>query len=294
MADLESIKIPDYSKYLVKHLEYAKRFNPKMNDEAKNMLTEFFTKIRLEGFGSNRVLNTLYRLAKAVARLKLKDIVDEEDAKDVMSFYNVMLQNFQMAVNISTNPKDIAYNEIVKILQNTPSGITIPELCKIATENNKQVKVYLGDIWSIKNNKKLRRVIEEVLNHSNIKKIGSHPIVLQWLSDHSDHSDLEKIEEQYPDLNNLPENGFHSQPNTDESSKDLGSPRSPRSPINEKDYPPKCYRCDFKPGSKIEYNDHCSKNHPNLSGYPNMASLEKYGLEPQGMDWEVPNGESII
>jgi replicative DNA helicase Mcm len=261
MADLESTKIPDYSKYLVKHLEYAKRFNPRMNDEAKNMLTEFFTKIRLEGFGSNRVLNTLYRLAKAVARLKLKDIVDEEDAKDVMSFYNVMLQNFQMAVNVSTNPKDISYNEFIKILQNTPSGITIPELCKIATENNKQVSAYLGDRWFIDQNKRLRRVIDEVLNNSNIKKIGAKPIVLKWLSDHSDHSDRRKIEEQHTGLNNLSENGLDSQPNTDVYSKNLRSDRSDRSDRNndeldlhpntdtdtnqeqEHDYPPSCYYC---------------------------------------------------
>ena len=222
MAELESIKIPDYSNYLVKHLEYAKKFNPIINDEAKNMLTEFFTKIRLEGFGSNRVLNTLYRMAKAIARLKLKDIVDEEDAKDAMSFYNVMLLNFKMAVNVSTNPKDIAYNEFVKILQNTPNGITVPELCNIATENNKQIKAYLGDRWHIDQNKRLRRVIDDLLNNSNIKKISAKPIVLQWLSDHPDHSDLEKREEQHQDL---PE----TNQNEDVFSKNLGSDRSDRS-----------------------------------------------------------------
>ena len=278
MADLESIKIPDYSKYLVKHLEYAKRFNPKMNDEAKNMITEFFTKIRLEGFGSNRVLNTLYRLAKAIARLKLKDIVDEEDAKDVMSFYNVMLQNFQMAVNVSTSPKDVAYNEFVKILQNTPSGITIPELCKIATDNNKQVKAYLGDIWSIRNNKKLRIVIDEVLNNSNIKKIGSNPIALKWLSDQSDLRDLENREEQHPDS----ENKSDLQPNTDVSSKYGGSLRSPRSPRN---YP--CYFCTEGFDLENEYVKHVRRKHPKKPCYPGKADIEHYGLKPQWKDWEI-------
>jgi replicative DNA helicase Mcm len=289
MADLESNRVPDYSNYLVKHLEYAKRFKPQLNDEAKNMLTEFFTKIRLEGFGSNRVLNTLYRLAKAVARLKLKEIVDEDDAKDVMSFYNVMLQNFQKAVNVSTNPKDIAYNEFVKILQNTQTGITIPELCKIATENNKQVKAYLGDIWPVKNNKKLRRVIDEVLNNSNIKKIGSHPIVLQWLSDHSDHSDhsdLGKTGEQGPDLNNLPE----KDENTSVSSENGGSPRSPRSPRNdnEKDYPQKCYYCEqvFNGIGKEGYEEHMKNEHPDEPPYPGLSYLEERRIKPQDIQSE--------
>ena len=277
MAELESSKIPDYSNYLVKHLEYAKKFNPIINDEAKNMLTEFFTKIRLGGFGSNRVLNTLYRLAKAVARLKLKEIVDEEDAKDAMSFYNVMLQNFQMAVNVSTNPKDISYNEFVKILQNTPTGITVPELCKIATDNNKQISAYLGDKWSTKHNKKLRRVIDEILNNSNIKKIGAHPIVLQWLSDHSDHSDLEKIEEQHPDLNSLQEN-------KDLSSKNIGSPRSPRSPRNGYSG---CYYCPEGFDFKTDYERHVINEHPKKLCYPNKADLELHGLEPQGKEWEI-------
>ena len=141
--------------------------------------------------------------------------MDEDDAKDVMSFYNVMLQNFQNAVNVSTNPKDITYNEFVKSIQNIEYGITIPELCKIVTENNKQVKAYIGEVWSIDRNKKLRRVIDEVLNNSNIKKIGSKPMVLQWLSDHTDHSDRIILEEQH-------ENQTEETPNKDSSRKIKG------------------------------------------------------------------------
>jgi len=290
MADLESSKIPDYSNYLVKHLEYARRFNPQINDEAKNMLTEFFTKIRLEGFGSNRILNTLYRLAKAVARLKLKEIVDEEDAKDAMSFYNVMLLNFEKAVNVSTNPKDIAHHEFIKILQNTPSGITISELCKIATESNKQVKAYLGEIWYIDRNKTLRRVIEEVLNNSNVKKISAKPIVLQWLSDHSDHSDLQKIEEQHSDAKETKDQGQDAERPNNVDSKNLGSDMSDRSDIcGFEEYPEKCYYCDqeFNGFGKKGYEKHVLNTHPRKLCYPGVADIKKYGLGRQGRNWEI-------
>jgi DNA replicative helicase MCM subunit Mcm2 (Cdc46/Mcm family) len=290
MADLESSKIPDYSNYLVKHLEYARRFNPQMNDEAKNMLTEFFTKIRLEGFGSNRILNTLYRLAKAVARLKLKEIVDEEDAKDAMSFYNVMLLNFQKAVNVSTNPKDIAYLEFIKILQNMPSGITISELCKIATDSNKQVKAYLGDVWYIDRNKTLRRVIEEVLNNSNVKKISAKPIALQWLSDHSDHPDLQKIEEQHSDARETKDQVTEVEGLNNVCSKNLGSDGSDgsdRSGLGE--YPERCYYCDqeFNGIGKKGYEKHVLNMHPGKICYPGLADIKKYGLERQGWNWEI-------
>jgi hypothetical protein len=294
MADLESSKIPNYSSYLVKHLEYAKTFNPIMDDEAKNMLTEFFTKIRVQGFGSNRVLNTLYRLSKAIARLKLKNIVDEEDAKDVMSFYNVMLQNFQKAVNVSTSPKDVAYNEFIRILQSTESGVTIQELCKLATDNNGQVDAYLGGNWSTKYNKKLRRVIEEISNNTNVKKIGSHPIVLKWLSDHSDHSDL----------GNLEQNSKKSDsPSKIDQTKNLisqneGAPRSLWSPSNGhsqssnsttlQKYPPSCYYCNqmFLGTGKQAYENHIIQKHPGKPGYPGHADIEFYKLCRKGMEWE--------
>lgn len=52
------------------------------------------------------------------------------------------------------------------------------------------------------------------------------------------------------------------------------------------DYPPHCYRCEFVPNSKQEYENHCSIKHPNKSGYPNLAGIEADHLEPQDMDWE--------
>lgn len=51
-------------------------------------------------------------------------------------------------------------------------------------------------------------------------------------------------------------------------------------------YPHHCYRCDFEPVNKQEYESHCFEHHKGFSGYPNMASIVAYGLEPQGMDWE--------
>lgn len=153
------------------------------------MLTEFFIEVSVRGFGSNRVYETLCRLIKAVARLKLKEVADEEDARQVMSFYNVMLQNFEMAVNVSTSPKVVTYNEFMNILKNTSVGMTTSELHKTATENNEQIKSYLGKVPSTRTNKKLRNVIHEIENSSNIKRVGSNPIVLQFLSDQSDLRD---------------------------------------------------------------------------------------------------------
>ena len=65
------------------------------------------------------------------------------------------------------------------------------------------------------------------------------------------------------------------------------SSASHASPVTNQEFPPKCYRCDFIPANKKGYDAHCGNKHPNLSGYPNNASIEAYGLKPQGMSWEI-------
>jgi hypothetical protein len=54
----------------------------------------------------------------------------------------------------------------------------------------------------------------------------------------------------------------------------------------------KCYYCEkggnsFQTNSEIGYHKHGSSKHPNKSLYPNLATIEKYSLRPQGKDWEV-------
>jgi DNA replicative helicase MCM subunit Mcm2 (Cdc46/Mcm family) len=171
---------------LVKYIEYARQLKPILSEEATIMLEEFYINVKIKGFGSDRVLPTLHKLAKAVARLKLKEIVDAEDAKEVEEYYNVMLADFQKSVVVSHSPRDLAYNECVSILEQIKGfgGITLEDLFKKVCENNEQLANYFEydeKPLKIKNNRKVRDVYERLLNHSNIKKVQEKPIVLQWL-----------------------------------------------------------------------------------------------------------------
>ena len=102
---------------MIKYIQYAKQFDPVLTDEAWYMLKEFYKKVNAKGFGSPRVLKTLKKLAKAIARLKLKNVVDEKDAQDVMEYYNAMLVKFQKHVVISESIKIIAYKKGVEIIK---------------------------------------------------------------------------------------------------------------------------------------------------------------------------------
>jgi replicative DNA helicase Mcm len=197
-SEFETKKIPDYSNYLIKHLEYAKKLNPKISDEAKTMFSEFFVsiKVRNPNFGSNRILDTLFRVSKAFARLKLKKIVDEDDAKDTIEFYNVQLAQYQQLSNVPLSPRNVAYNECISILRDIKSAIALEELLKHVCQKNSYVKHYFcfsnGNL-RLSDNIKVRIVYEMLLNHSNIRRVQEKPVVLQWYSSEYDVYDTYDI-----------------------------------------------------------------------------------------------------
>ena len=85
-------------------------------------------------------------LAKAIARLKLKNVVDEEDAKKTMEYYNIMLVKFQKHVVYSESPKILAYKkgiEIVKQYENF-NGITLEQIFETICKEDKQLATYFG------------------------------------------------------------------------------------------------------------------------------------------------------
>jgi len=190
--------LPDYTTFLIKYIKYARQLKPELTDEARIMLQDFYVNIKIKGYGSDRVLITLHKLIKAIARLKLKEEADEDDAKEVMEFYNVMLLNFQKQVVVSQSLKDIAYNECITVLKDikdVSNGITLEDLVEIICKRNEQLAHYFGYgkiSLQIKHNRKTRNLLDLLLNNSKVKKVGDKPIVLQWLSDLSDASDSVK------------------------------------------------------------------------------------------------------
>lgn len=203
----EKGELIDYTEFLVKYLQYAKQFNPILTDEARIMIREFYKEVSLKDFRSDRLLPTMHNLVKAFARLKLKDVADEEDAKDAMEFYNVMLSDFQKNVVISQSPKDIAYQECVSCLKDSKDrgGIALEELIKTICKRNKQVAIWLGcdenKSLKMRDNHKITDLYHRILNHSNIKQVQEKPAVLQWLCDSCDVCD-EDLEDKRKNNNN--------------------------------------------------------------------------------------------
>ena len=208
----EDSLVTDYSSYLKKHIAYARRLNPSFSEEAKSILNEFAIKVASKARSNNngsgniwtrspRRRDSLYRTAKAIARLKLKDVVDIDDANEAVKFYNVILTQLENTVNIPNDPRDETHNECMTILQKYKKlgGIVLDELFKKACENNQQVSDYLVGLNNNKSlrmdkNHKTRAIYGMLLNNQNVRKIGENPIVLKWSLSSPSSNESERVE----------------------------------------------------------------------------------------------------
>jgi replicative DNA helicase Mcm len=178
-GEMEDRDIANYDLFLRKYIQYAKAVNPVISEEAKNILNEAYVRLATR-FGSPRVRNTLFRLARARARLKLKPVVDDADAKETISFYNSMIQQFTDILTVPESPHDVAYRIMVDVLRNSTLAILLSDLARKASEQNQQVEAYLKGGRDIGSNNKLRRIHSSLVNHSQIKQVQDKPIALQW------------------------------------------------------------------------------------------------------------------
>jgi MCM AAA-lid domain/MCM P-loop domain len=171
--------------FLKKYLILARTINPSFTEEAKAMISEYWIGMAKNGIrGLHRKLDTLERIAIAVAKLKLKSNADVEEAKEAMEFYNVILLNYQQTVPVSRNPRDIVYEEVCVITKEQQNNkLTFIEAIKIVCSRKIEAKHYLGDKTDLEHNWKLRPILELIRKNPEIDVIDGKPILLQWKGD---------------------------------------------------------------------------------------------------------------
>jgi DNA replicative helicase MCM subunit Mcm2 (Cdc46/Mcm family) len=194
-AEMENRSKPDYTSYLVKHIMVAKQrcVKPRFSEEATEMLNQYYVEVR-KRFGSPRIRETIFRIAQNMARLKLKNTVDEVDARHTMEYYNHILLELETVVPIvSRNPKEETYEQCLDILMGLVSAIAFEELIRMACDRNMQVARYIGKTFKLEYNIKLRSVLEMLLNHSHVKQVQMKPYVLQYIHRNVDNNETPGI-----------------------------------------------------------------------------------------------------
>ena len=179
--------------FLMKYLMYARTINSTITEEAKAMLSEYWIRMAKNGIrGLPRKLDTIERITIAIAKLKLKESADVEEAKEAMEFYNVILLNYQQTVPVSRNPRDIIYEEVCKIAEeHQDNRITYIEAIKIVCSRQREINHYLGDRIDLEYNWKLRPILQLIRKNPKIDVIDGKPILLHWKGDRSRNENLD-------------------------------------------------------------------------------------------------------
>jgi hypothetical protein len=165
-----------------------------MSDEAKFMLKEFYISIA-KNHGSPRIRETIVTIAKMVSRLKLKNTIDAEDAKEAMEFYNVILQQLDQIVNVTTDPSNETFECCISVLQESSFAILFEEVIKSDCTKNDRVRHYIGEKFKLRENKKLRPILGRLRNHSHIRIVNEKPVALKWVSDNNNYTSQRHLED---------------------------------------------------------------------------------------------------
>ncbi|EHP87216.1 ATP-binding protein [Methanotorris formicicus] len=102
--EIEGVKVD--IEFIIKYIAYARQKNPIISEEAKKLLVNYYLNMRKGTIQvTARQLEAAIRLAEAHAKAKLKDVVDEEDAKEAINIITECLK--QIAYDPDTGQFDI-------------------------------------------------------------------------------------------------------------------------------------------------------------------------------------------
>lgn len=261
--------------------------------EAELMLNQFWKDAKIARNVGVRMYVGLYSIAQAHAKLHLKDIVDADVASKTIEQIQMMMVQTGSTVNAPSDPRIATYDKFKEILQNSKIAVAVSSLCEIACKENPQITSYLGKNWLTRKNYKLRSVVEMLRNHSQVKEVGSNPLVFQWiegetksLSDASDVCDAPFKSENIG--NGTVTTEIQNENQNENKTSSHTSYTSHRVHSSSSYFPPKCYRCNFSIyETRQEYEYHCVLRHRGKPAYPGPADIKEENLTPQGMPWET-------
>jgi replicative DNA helicase Mcm len=152
---------------LRKYISYAKRIEPRISDEAVQVLRDFYLKMRASSAASPdspisitpRQLEALVRLCEARARAFLRDEVTGEDAKAIIRLMTLSLQN--VGIDTSTGKIDIDV-----IMTGKPKSLR--DLMQLIRATVSEME---GEEGAAEEGKVLKRLIDEMgLKEEEVRK----------------------------------------------------------------------------------------------------------------------------
>jgi DNA replicative helicase MCM subunit Mcm2 (Cdc46/Mcm family) len=184
---------PNYQTFLQKYIQFAREIEPSLSPACTNPLKVYYSQLRRSNpdIGSNRVLETLIRLCKVIAKLKLKHVIDEKDVSDAITFYNLLISKYVDSTNVPLEPDKYAYERCLEILKiksdSEESLVKFEELIYEACLKDKVILSYICDSskinsekLKIENNRKARQVKDLLVNNPFIRIVHKKPMTLKY------------------------------------------------------------------------------------------------------------------
>ena len=137
---------------LRKYVAYARRYiHPKLSEEAKQKIIKFYTEMRAKSENPNspititpRQLEALIRLAEAQAKMKLSDVVTEEDAQAAIELMMYFLQS--VGLDVETDKIDIDIVMTGKPMSMREKFIKLIEIIKEIEKSSKDGLVKVSEL----------------------------------------------------------------------------------------------------------------------------------------------------
>ena len=132
-----------------------------LTQSARADAIEYYVKLRKHNDNylfNTRTLESIFRIAKAFARMHLSSVVDDSICDETIVFMNEMFQDFHCAIHVVENPWTVTFNATMKVIQNHKEKIELIEAVKMACDRNELADIYIGHVFEQKNNIKLRSI----------------------------------------------------------------------------------------------------------------------------------------
>ncbi|WP_456371621.1 ATP-binding protein [Methanocaldococcus sp.] len=88
--EVDGVKID--KEFIIKYIYYARQKKPVISERAKELFINYYVEMRKKHQITARQLESAIRIAEAHAKAKLKDVVDEEDAKEAINIITECLK----------------------------------------------------------------------------------------------------------------------------------------------------------------------------------------------------------
>ena len=193
---------PHNYNFIIKYLLYAKKIEPVLTPEAKATLKEFWVTLSESNLAGNRSLDSIFRIAQAMAKLQLKTVIDMGVAKQTMESIRSMEEKHGEYIKILDDPREVATNAAEEIVENTQCAILFDAIVEQVRKENDHVNSWLlggrSHRLSANSNRRYRELRDRFIQRisrpgSKILVVSMKPLVVIWQTAKDSHSSKNNI-----------------------------------------------------------------------------------------------------